>query len=84
MNLILTLLTCGLWIVCVISMIVKRWIWPWRCEHCGWHEPDFRSPEERAAGDPKRKPRRGMTESGRFRAEEIAPPRPSSIGRPPA
>lgn len=60
-HLALTVLTCGIWGVCMLSMIVKRLIWPWRCEHCGWHEPDFRSKEERAGGAEKPKSRSGVS-----------------------
>lgn len=58
----LTLLTLGLWGVCFLSFIIKRAVWPWRCEHCAWHEPDFRSPEERTKGLKSPRPRAG--ESG--------------------
>ena len=82
-NIFLMVLTLGIWSICIISMIVKRWIWPWRCEHCGWHEPDFRSPEERSAGAAKVKPRSGMSESGRFYVKGgIQNPRPSGISKP--
>ena len=83
LHILMTVLTVGVWAVCLISAAVKRVIWPWRCEHCGWHEPDFRSPEERAAGLPKVKPRAGMTESGRFRIKGMPSPSPSSVNRPP-
>lgn len=50
LHILMTVVTVGVWSVCLISAIAKRLIWPWRCEHCGWHEPDFRSPAERTAG----------------------------------
>ena len=61
----LTVLTLGVWGVCFLSSAAKRFIWPWRCEHCGWHEPDFRSPQERRSGQEKPLPRAG--ESGSLR-----------------
>ena len=65
MHLGMTVLTLGVWGICFISAAAKRFIWPWRCEHCGWHEPDFRSPEERRAGKEKTAPRAG--DSGSLR-----------------
>ena|SRR5688572_4272866 len=59
LHLLLTVLTVGVWAVCLISAGVKRLIWPWRCEHCGWHEPDFRSPDERRSELEKPRPRSG-------------------------
>lgn len=53
LHLLLTVLTVGVWGICLVSAGLKRFIWPWRCEHCGWHEPDFRSPEERKASQRK-------------------------------
>jgi hypothetical protein len=49
LHLVLTLCTLGLWIVSAIAAVVRYFIWPWRCEHCGWHQPDFRAPEVRQA-----------------------------------
>jgi hypothetical protein len=59
LHLTLTVLTAGIWSICLFSAIIKRSLWPWRCEHCGWHEPDFRSPEERRSGAPKSRLRSG-------------------------
>jgi len=50
LHICLTVLTLGVWVVCLLSSGIKRAIWPWRCEHCGWHQPDFRSPSERNVG----------------------------------
>ena len=47
---LMTVFTFGIWLVAALSSAVKRILWPWTCEHCGWHEPDFRSPKERLAG----------------------------------
>lgn len=58
----MTLFTLGIWSVVALSAAAKRMLWPWACEHCGWHEPDFRSPEERREGAGKPMPRAG--ESG--------------------
>lgn len=65
MHLLLTVLTFGVWGVCFLSAAAKKLLWPWRCEHCGWHEPDFRSPAERKTGQEKPHPRSG--ESGSLR-----------------
>jgi hypothetical protein len=41
LHLILAILTGGLWAVSWAAVCVGKTIWPWRCEHCGWHNPDF-------------------------------------------
>jgi hypothetical protein len=38
---VMTIITCGLWIVSWIAIVIGRRIWPWRCKHCGWNDPDF-------------------------------------------
>ena len=57
---IMTVLTLGIWSIVALSSAAKRMLWPWACEHCGWHEPDFRSPEERQAGQSKPSARSGQ------------------------
>jgi rubredoxin len=42
LHLVLTIFTLGLWFVCWISLCVSKLMRPWRCEHCGWHKPEFR------------------------------------------
>jgi hypothetical protein len=37
----LSILTCGLWLVSWIALCIGKLIRPWRCEHCGWHSPEF-------------------------------------------
>lgn len=49
----LTILTLGLWLISALAAVIRKWMWPWRCEHCGWHQPDFRSPAEREAAKKK-------------------------------
>jgi hypothetical protein len=44
---VLTVCTFGIWGISAIAALIRKFMWPWRCEHCGWHQPDFRSPEER-------------------------------------
>ena len=70
----MTLLTAGVWGVVLISALMKRVHWPWRCEHCGWHEPDFRSPEERSANAAKPQPSAG--ESGSWLRRKAGPVTP--------
>jgi hypothetical protein len=55
LHVVLTVLTLGVWAICLLSSAIKRALFPWRCEHCGWHQPDFRSPGERSAGNPPRR-----------------------------
>jgi hypothetical protein len=82
----MTVLTLGIWLIAAISSAAKRILWPWTCEHCGWHEPDFRSPEERLAGSQKPRARAGESGSwlrgkdGTFEPRSSAEPR---AGEPP-
>jgi hypothetical protein len=43
MHLVLTLCTCGLWAISWIAASVGHILRPWRCKHCGWHKPEFRT-----------------------------------------
>jgi len=33
--------TLGLWSVSWVAMCIGNLLRPWRCEHCGWHNPEF-------------------------------------------
>jgi len=41
LNLFLTVLTGGLWLVSWVAVCIGKSMRPWCCEHCGWHEPEF-------------------------------------------
>jgi hypothetical protein len=41
LHLFLTVLTGGLWLVSWVAVCIGKSRRPWRCEHCGWHEPEF-------------------------------------------
>jgi hypothetical protein len=41
---VLSVLTAGLWIISWIALCIGKVMRPWRCEHCGWHKPEFRPP----------------------------------------
>jgi rubredoxin len=44
-----TVLTLGLWAISWVSICLGQVFRPWRCKHCGWHEPvaqDPKSPEK--------------------------------------
>ena len=41
LHLFLTLVTFGLWGIGWISATIGMHFRPWRCQHCGWHKPDF-------------------------------------------
>jgi len=41
-HLALSVLTCGLWLVSWGAVCLGVLLRPWRCEHCGWHKPEFR------------------------------------------
>ena len=76
----MTLLTFGIWSIVALSSAAKRMLWPWACEHCGWHEPDFRSPEERQAGQDKPRARAGQSANLR---NDLSSAAQRSPGEPP-
>jgi hypothetical protein len=78
----MTVLTFGVWLIAALSSAAKRILWPWTCEHCGWHEPDFRSPADRLAHSSK--PRGTAGESGAWLPEKggALHPRSSSDATP--
>jgi hypothetical protein len=41
LHLALVFLTAGLWLVSWIALCIGKLVHPWRCEHCGWHKPEF-------------------------------------------
>ena len=43
-HLFLSVITFGLWLVSWVAVCIGRTMRPWRCEHCGWHKPEFRMP----------------------------------------
>jgi hypothetical protein len=43
-HLLLTILTLGLWSVVWFILFLGKSLRPWRCQHCGWHKPEFRKP----------------------------------------
>jgi hypothetical protein len=79
---LMTVLTLGIWLIVALSAAAKRLIWPWTCEHCGWHEPDFRSPEERRAGQAKPRARAGESGSWLRRKDGSLEPRSASKSSP--
>ncbi len=53
-HLLLTILTGGLWFISWLATYLGRMLRPWRCEHCGWHKPEFRPGSEgRPVGYPE-------------------------------
>jgi len=38
---LLSVLTCGLWLVSWLSIYIGHRFRPWRCVKCGWHKPQF-------------------------------------------
>lgn len=40
-HLLLTVCTAGLWLVSWVSLWLGKIFRPWRCQHCGWHNPQF-------------------------------------------
>jgi hypothetical protein len=42
-HLLLSVLTLGFWLISWAAICVASRLRPWRCEHCGWHKPEFLS-----------------------------------------
>jgi hypothetical protein len=40
---LLTLATVGFWGISWLAISLAAKLRPWRCEHCGWHKPEFLS-----------------------------------------
>ncbi len=47
LHLVLAVCTVGLWLVSWIALFIGSKMRPWRCEHCGWHKPDFERASQR-------------------------------------
>jgi hypothetical protein len=43
LHLVLTVCTGGIWLVTWVAVCIGQRLRPWRCEHCGWHKPEFRN-----------------------------------------
>jgi hypothetical protein len=41
LHIMLALCTAGLWLVSWAALCIGKVMRPWRCEHCGWHKPEF-------------------------------------------
>lgn len=41
-HLLLSIATLGIWLVSWAAICIGNVLRPWRCEHCGWHKPEFR------------------------------------------
>lgn len=41
LHLLMVLITGGLWLVSWMAVCIGNLMRPWRCEHCGWHKPEF-------------------------------------------
>jgi len=55
-HLAVTFATFGLWLVGWLSVCVSKIMRPWRCEHCGWHKPEFRHLHPQLASPARRLP----------------------------
>jgi hypothetical protein len=44
----LSIFTGGLWLVSWAALCIGKTLRPWRCEHCGWHKPEFLDPGHKA------------------------------------
>ena len=67
LHVMLSLATGGLWLVSWLALCIGKFMRPWRCEHCGWHKPEFGHQSELAA--PAQPPR-----PKRIRPPRVAPP----------
>jgi rubredoxin len=53
LHLALSVLTLGLWLISWLALWLGTFMRPWRCEHCGWHNPNFsRNPESAGPSKP--------------------------------
>jgi hypothetical protein len=50
-HLLFSVLTFGLWAVSWLSIYLGHLYRPWRCEHCGWHKPEFPDDPSKKSGD---------------------------------
>ena len=41
LHLLLSILTCGLWLISWAAICAGILRYPWRCKHCGWHKPQY-------------------------------------------
>jgi hypothetical protein len=44
LQIILSILTMGLWLPVYGAITINATLRPWRCLTCGWHKPEFRNP----------------------------------------
>lgn len=51
LHLLLTILTLGLWSISWVAITLGNIFKPWRCKHCGWHDPEFDTEPKNAPGD---------------------------------
>ena len=56
MHAIFTVLTLGLWGISWAALTIGQRIQPWRCDKCGWNEPDFSKVRKRSKGAETEKP----------------------------
>jgi len=50
-HLFFSILTLGLWAVSWLAIYLGKIFRPWRCEHCGWHKPEFLDEPGKKAAD---------------------------------
>ena len=65
LHLALSILTFGLWLVSWAALCIGKVLRPWRCEHCGWHKPEFRNRPPGEGDDPL------ASRRGRLKAEVV-------------
>jgi hypothetical protein len=54
LHLMLTIMTVGLWLISWLALCIGQILRPWRCEHCGWHHPEFK--HDKTSRKPSRSP----------------------------
>lgn len=58
LHLLLVIVSGGLWLISYVAVWVGASIRPWRCEHCGWHKPEFLTrSRQSSSGQVPRNPR---------------------------
>jgi hypothetical protein len=73
LHLALTVVTLGLWTVSWAALCIGKLMRPWRCEHCGWHNPEFEGRSSKSARLVRRGP---VLDGGRMIAAQSSRLRP--------
>lgn len=71
----MTVLTLGLWLVSWVAICFGAVFRPWRCTHCGWHDPQFGTSDHTEPG----KSRWPIGRRRKSRNSRLSPSAPTSM-----